>query len=208
MSRKIYEPRLSTVQDARAVRTREALRKAMLELLETTPIEQITIREIAATAGIGYITFFRHHPTKESLLTEVTTEQIHHLINMALPALETSDLRPASVALCQYVDDHRKLWSTLLTGGAAGTLREEFLKAAIELAAAWPHTRHWRPTKITVILIVSLTIELLAWWLRKTEPLSVEQIASIHERVIIKPAFKLHEEKQADDLFRSELSTQ
>lgn len=193
MVHKIYQPHLSTVQDARAVRTREALRDALLNLLTTTPLDQITIRDIAAAANIGYTTFFRHHPTKEALLHEVAAEQIRRLVNMALPMLEMRDPRPASLALCSYVDDHRELWSTLLTGGAAGALREEFLKVATEITANWPHTTRERPAEILTILIVSSTIELLAWWLRQKKPMSVERIAEIHERLIITPAIKYNE---------------
>ncbi|MGH8629312.1 MAG: TetR/AcrR family transcriptional regulator, partial [Burkholderiales bacterium] len=116
---KLYQPHLSTLQDRRAVRTREALRAALLELLETTPLEQITIRDIAARAGIGYATFFRHHPTKESLLDDVAAEQIGRLVELSVPLLDFRDTRAASRALCSYVDEHRALWSRLLTGGAA-----------------------------------------------------------------------------------------
>ena len=194
MTHKIFQPHLSTAHDARAVRTREALRRALLELLETRPLEQITIRDIAAAAGIGYTTFFRHHPRKEALLQEIAADQVRRLVDLALPMLEMSEPRPASVALCRYVDDHRKLWSTLLTGGAAGALREEFLKVSTEVAASWPRTRSFQPPEIVIIVVVSSTIELLAWWLRQKKPLSVERIAEIHERLIIAPAMHLHED--------------
>lgn len=187
MVHKVYQPHLSTAQDARAVRTRQALREALLDLLQTTPLEQISIRDIAAAADIGYTTFFRHHPTKDALLREVASEQIRRLVNMALPMLDMSDPRPASAALCRYVDDHRKLWSTLLTGGAAGALREEFLRVATEIASDW-QTHRGRPTEIAIILVVSSTIELLAWWLRQKKPMAAERIAEIHERLIITPA--------------------
>src|SRR3546814_12504157 len=68
---KICAPHLSTAQDARAVRTRAALREALLTLLENLSIDQIKIRDIAATAGIGSTTFLRHHPTKEALLDDL-----------------------------------------------------------------------------------------------------------------------------------------
>jgi len=57
--------------DARAIRTRRALREALLGLIETRAFEQITIREIAARAGIGYATFFRHHASTEALLDDL-----------------------------------------------------------------------------------------------------------------------------------------
>lgn len=190
MVNKVLRPHLSTAQDPRAVRTRAALRRALLDLLERKPLDQITIRDIAATAGIGYVTFFRHHPTKEALLHDVAAEQVLRLSELMLPALDASDTRSASLALCKYVDQHRKLWSTLLTGGAAAVLREELIKQATEIAATRSDARSWLPPELAVTLNVSGTIELLAWWLRQKRPVSIERVAHIHERVIVSPTIE------------------
>lgn len=187
MGRKIHKPHLKTAQDARAVRTREALRRALLQLLELKPLEQITILDICEAANVGYTTFFRHHPTKESLLDDVAAEQIGELVGLALPLAEAVDKRAASVAIFTYVDEHRKLWSTLLTGGAERALRDEFLRISREIAATRARPGIWPPADIAIILIVSSTIELLSWWLRQRKPLTVEQVAEIHERVILAP---------------------
>src|SRR3546814_18012954 len=96
---KIYAPHLSTAQDARAVRTRAALREALLTLLENLSIDQITIRDIAATAGIGYTTFFRHHPTKEALLDDLAAEEIRELGELALSVLDAAGASAASAGL-------------------------------------------------------------------------------------------------------------
>ena len=187
MARRIHRPHSLTAQDPRAVRTRQALRRALLDLLKHKPLDQITIREIAATANVGYVTFFRHHQAKEDLLHEIAAEQVRRLIELMLPALEASDTHTAAVALCTYVDDHRTLWSTLLTGGAAGVLREEFLKLAGEVATPRSNPNNWLPPELAVTFNVSCTIELLTWWLRQKRPLSIKRIAEIHERIIINP---------------------
>jgi AcrR family transcriptional regulator len=170
------------------VRTREALRQSLLRLLDLKPLERITIRDICEVADVGYTTFFRHHSTKESLLNDVAAEQIGRLVGLALPLADTSDTRAASIALCSYVDEHRKLWSTLLTGGAAGAMRDEFMRLSRQIAATRAQPGTWPPPDIAITLVVSSTIELLSWWLRDRKPLTIEQVAEIHERVIITPA--------------------
>lgn len=189
MPNKIYRPHFSTTSDARVVRTRESLRQAMLNLLATKPFEQITIRELAADAGIGYTTFFRHHPTKESLLEEIATEEIRQLIDYVLVTFNASDSEKASLALCQYVHDHRTLWTTLLTGGAAGALRDEFISVAKEVAAHTPEQSDWLPAEFGVILVASSTIELLAWWLRQEQEIPLEKIAVIYQRAVLATVF-------------------
>lgn len=184
---KIHQPHLSTAQDARAVRTREALRCAMLELLEAKPLDQITIREISAVAGVGYTTFFRHHPTKESLLDDVAAGQMQHLIALAVSALDLGGTRASSRALFGYVDEHRALWSTLLTGGAAGTLRNEFLRTSRTVAAERAQSHDWIPAEVAAIVVMSSTFELLDWWLRQKEPLGIEQVAEIYDHLVVAP---------------------
>src|SRR5262245_56777434 len=120
--------------DARMLRSREALRNGLLELLERKSLEQITIRDIVARSNIGYATFFRHHATKEALLRDLAADQIDGLVNMALRALDAVDSRAACLALCAYVAERRALWSTLLTGGASGAMREEFVRIASRVA--------------------------------------------------------------------------
>jgi AcrR family transcriptional regulator len=182
-----HQPPLFNAQDPRAVRSREALRSAFLELLEAKPLEQITIQEITERAGVGYVTFFRHHGTKEALLSEIAADQIRRLVELTLPVLDAVDSRAASVALCSYVNEHRALWSTLLTGGAAAVLREEYIRKSAEVAEVRAKPGAWLPSDIAGILFVSSTLELLTWWLRQKNPMPVEQVAAMHDRVITSP---------------------
>jgi AcrR family transcriptional regulator len=195
MVHKIHRPHLKTARDARAIRTREALCNALLRLLELKPLEQITIRHICDVAKVGYTTFFRHHPSKESLLEEIAAEQIRQLVGMSLSAADAAeDMQAGSVAVCTYVDEHRRLWSTLLTGGAAGVMREEFIRLSREIATTRARPDVWPPADIVNILVGSSTIELLSWWLRQRKPLSIEEVAEIHKRLIITPVVSIAEE--------------
>ena len=48
---------------------KECLADALIKLLETKPIEKITIPEIAQLAGVGRTTYFRNFSSKEEMLT-------------------------------------------------------------------------------------------------------------------------------------------
>ncbi|MCG8316818.1 MAG: TetR/AcrR family transcriptional regulator [Pseudomonadales bacterium] len=184
---KIYRADYSTAKDARVHQTRAAIRKAFLQLLNEKPLEQITAREIASTASIGYTTFFRHFPSKEELLNEIAATEINQLIELALTAMGTHDSKEAALAMCAYVDEHRTLWSTLLTGGAANSLRDEFINISLNVAATWENPNGWLPAELGVILATSGTIELLAWWLKQSDEIPVEKIAEIFDRIVVSP---------------------
>ena len=176
--------------DPRVERSRSALRAALLGLLEERSFDQITIRDISGRAGTGYATFFRHYPDKAALLNDLAAAEVGELLKRALPILYAVDTRASCVSLCTYVDEHRQLWAALLTGGAAGTLREEFVRQSrVAAVEAPPGVRpgSWLPTDLAVVFGVSAVAEILAWWLRHPRDFTIEGIADILDRLVIAP---------------------
>lgn len=169
------------------VRTQKSLRAAFLTMIERKSFEDISIRDIVAEAGIGYATFFRHYPSKTALLETIVSSEISELIDLALPELRPDETRTSSIVLFEHVDQHRALWSALLTGGAVGTIREEFAKVARERVPAWLGKENWLPTELGVLYGVGATVEIIAWWLRQDPPLPIERIAMIHDRLVLTP---------------------
>jgi AcrR family transcriptional regulator len=185
--KKTHKTHLSTTIDARAVRSRAALRHAMLKLLEVRRFEDVTIGDVATAAGVGYSTVCRHYPTLDALLDEIATTEIHHIITRAFPSFHVTDTHSASLALFKYVHEHRTVWRALLMGGAAGALRNEFIKVSMKIASGWKETDAWLPQDLGVTMTVSGTMELMTWWLRKADPLPPERIAAIFERLLVAP---------------------
>lgn len=170
------------------IRTDHALGHALLALLERKPLEQITIREIAAEAGVHYATFFRHHPTKEALLDHVAADEIDRLVGLTLPVLDTGDTRASYTALCSYVHDHRELWTTLLNGGAAGAMREEFLRVSKEVAAHRAPEDSGLPVELATKCAVGVIVETISWWLMQPrDAYPIERVAQILHRILHAP---------------------
>jgi AcrR family transcriptional regulator len=175
----------SSLRDARAARSNEALRAAFLALIERKPLEQITVREIAGEAGVHYATFFRHYATKEALLDDLAAEQIGRLVALTVPVLDQMDRPTAVVALCRYVHEHRTLWSALLRGGAAGTMRDELLRLSRNVAVERAPAESWLPLDLAISSSVSLIFETLAWWLAPIHgSVAIEHVAGILDRLL------------------------
>lgn len=180
-------PEAGTTEDARIARSREALRNSLLGMLERQSLEHISIRDIAKEAGVGHATFYRHYATKEALLDDAAADEIRRLVDLSLPVGDAINSNAACHALCQYVYEHRTLWRTLLTGGAAGAMKEELLRISMELAADRPSPLNQLPKDLGVVLTVSSIVELLAWWLRQEQPLPVAEVADLLDQVVISP---------------------
>lgn len=178
------------------VRTRAALDAAMLALLEEKPLDQITVREIARTAKVGYATFFRHYPDKEALLNDLAAQQIRDLLDLVLPLLSANDSRAACQALCAFVDEHRKLWSILLTGGAAGAMRQELLVQAKQISLGRPPAADWLPRDLIIAWSVGGVIEILTWWLQQEEGYPSEKIARTLDHLVVNPIFVRLQDEQ------------
>lgn len=54
----------------RTEQTRERLRASALELFTARGYDETTVEQISAAAGVSHMTFFRHFPTKESVLVD------------------------------------------------------------------------------------------------------------------------------------------
>jgi len=193
MARKrLYQPHYATTTDSRVVQTRLALRQALLLLIDDKPLEQISIREIATAAGIGYNTFFRHYTGKEALVKEIVTEELSQLIALSVTTLDASDSLEASRALCRFVAEHNALWSTLLNGGAVNTLRDEFIRLLRETAPSRISSTAKLPADIGIKLVAVGTLELLAWWLGQDDRLPEEQVAEIYEQLVAAPVVEAY----------------
>jgi AcrR family transcriptional regulator len=185
---KVHKPHLSTASDARAVRSREQIRNAFLRLLETTTLNEITIREICAQASLNYVTFFRHYQTKESLLEDIAADEVKQLVELTLPVFNAENTAAAAVTLCTYIDNHRKLWTTLFVGGAAESVRRNLIDLSRKVSHAHIDSEGWPPKEVAVAIFVASTVELLTWWLQQKVPAPVSDVAQIFEGFIVTPA--------------------
>jgi len=172
-------------QDRRVRRTRRAIREALQTLLQDNSIEQITVKEIAAEADIGYTTFFRHFTTKEAALADLADYEAEELIAHCFPLLRSADSRAASLVFCQHIDSRRRVWTALLTGGAASIVREALVRHTLERSNDWPQSRSWLPPESGLTLVIGLLVEVLGWWLSRAENLTPEHVSEIMDRLFI-----------------------
>jgi len=172
------------------VRSRDALRDALLALLQEKSFDLIRIRDISTRAGTGYATFYRHYSSKESLLNDLAAEQMRELIKLTYPILHSRGSASAALAICRYVDEHRPIWAALLNGGAAAAMREEFRYQAKQTQDVMPLPNLSLPQGLSIGFGASATVEVLAWWLSEGGQYGVEDVATYLDRLVIGPVVK------------------
>ena len=174
--------------DARAQRSIEALRQAFLDLLEHRALDQISIKEITDAAGLSYPTFFRRFASKQDLLEDIAAEEVRNLLHLGETAMTRRSGAESAEHLVEYVQRHRRLWSVLLTGGAASAMRQEFMRVAREIARSRPRTNPWLPIDLAVAFVTSSIFELFAWWMKQPEDYPVENVIKLFDALVIDTA--------------------
>ncbi len=170
--------------DARATRSIEALQQALLDLLDDRPFDQIAIKDITEAAGLSYPTFFRRFASKDELLEQIAAGEVRQLLKLGESALATRD-PTSSAKMCEYVQARRKLWTTLLTGGASSAMRAEFMRIAREIAHSRPQANPWLPIDLAVPFVTNGIFEILAWWMRQPEDYPVKHVIGLFNALVV-----------------------
>lgn len=127
----------------RAARTRQLLQEVAISLFAERGFDAVTVDEIASTAGVSHMTFFRNFPTKESVVLD---DPYDPLLGEAVAAQDSS--LPAMERVRLGILD---AWSGLEEPGDAMT------RARVVLASSHPSLRAgiWQNNLRTEDMIVA-----------------------------------------------------
>ncbi len=187
-----HTKRQERLPDARIVKTRLALAQAVLALSEEKDFDELTIAEITARAGVGYATFFRHYPDKETLLAEVAEPLLDELLAKMVPGLFQGDTRAGAVSLFHFAAERRAICLALLSGSAAPTARRRLVERAA--ARSWPGDRRGRgdaPRDLVITHAVTATLGLLTSWLAMDDRLPAPAMGALLDMLVLAPIREL-----------------
>src|SRR5512133_2571769 len=107
--------------DRRVIRTRQALREALLSLMDEKDYNHITVEEITERANMGRTTFYLHYRDKEDLLLDEFADLIHELTDQVahMPLAEWQDQnapQPPILMIFQHVAANEKLYRFITSG--------------------------------------------------------------------------------------------
>ncbi len=103
-----------------------------LELLKTTPLDQLPLDEVAGRAGISRTLLFHHFGSKRAYQVALVQAAGELLLDVTKPDPEetiTEQLRAGVEAFLLFVDEHRGSYVALVRGAAAS---DDELGAVVE----------------------------------------------------------------------------
>ena len=74
--------------DLRILKTQERLQNALLELLDTKELKEITVKEICDKAGISRNAFYQHYGYKEDLYDQMVARATEGIRDSLMPIIQ------------------------------------------------------------------------------------------------------------------------
>ena len=200
--------------DRRIQSTRQALRKALLELIRDKGYDSISVEEITQRANLGRATFYLHYKDKEDLLVDEFNEMLHERARTLaeipfsawLPDLENPDQISGEISISplllifQHIANHADLYRILPKNEKADRIFGRIRKISTQAITEFIQTKIKNdPTPI----LFEVPLDLLAayfsgallscvnWWLEHELSHSPEEMTLMFQRLIFPGARKI-----------------
>jgi AcrR family transcriptional regulator len=208
--------------DRRVLRTRAALRQALMELIREKGYDALTVEEITQHANLGRATFYLHYRDKDDLLLEefsqLAQERVQVLSEVPfsawLPsgteggtAAENKPIQPFLMVF-QHVADNAELYRILLKNQSSNRIAGRIREILIESINQFVQTK---AKTDPIPILFEVPVELLAayfngalvssidWWLENTQQYSVEEMTRMFQRLFFPGARKIMGLPKLDD---------
>ncbi|WP_332645699.1 TetR/AcrR family transcriptional regulator [Lysinibacillus sp. 54212] len=181
--------------DLRVVRTIEAIKEALVELIEEKGFESITVKDITSKAKINRGTFYAHYRDKYDLMNRyqdelmgVMTNNVKHNLSKLLTDLSTNSTNKIpiemTVLICDFLDRNRRFMKAVL--GPKGDisfqtkLKNFISKALLEnYGSIVAQEKLLVPEEYLITYIASAHIGIIQQWLLEEKKESSQEISEI-----------------------------
>lgn len=177
----------SRPKDARVRRSRESMRRALLDLLQTKPYDEISIRDVTGAAGVSYPTFFRSYASKAELLGDIGANETRDLFAAMIAVLDHQDPALTATTVCDFIRSRSDLWRVLLDSEAVFAMRRTFIGLAVDLVQRRSRMLPDVPIELSATFFVGSMFDLLSWWLRQTDEVPIDQMSRYLETLVTRP---------------------
>ena len=178
-----------------AVRSRNLIRTALLELLEEKDLEKITVTDIVKRADINRSTFYAHYPDVQGLVDEIIGEAVERTFSL----MDAVDYRmffqnpmPLLLQIVAPMEENRDIYRLLIRSAQAIPQMERMKQRLIEetlrvlgITAATPdHTF----LEIRIRFSIGGMLDVATQWLRGELDCTLEEIAAHISSIILRSA--------------------
>ena len=173
--------------DRRVVRTRAALRDALVSLIIERGWDEVVIQDICERAGIGRSTFYTHFADKEELLV-VGFDDLRRMLRQSSKAAAdggTGFRFTFTRGLLEHAHENRRLFRALIGKRSSQTVQKRFLQLIVELTEEELADKlgEGAHREVTVHFLAGALFQLAIWWLEMRKPLPPADLDALFQRL-------------------------
>lgn len=160
--------RLSRTLDPRVARTRKQLRQALIDLTIEKGFENITIREIAERADVGFKTFYRHYANRQALMNDVIQAFCEELVDqLDLENSSPDEQYLNGVKVFEYVRANESFCRVLIDPSVFSLVLDPLLDVTAQAMASTSVKSNAGeiPNDLLAHHVLWSVIGLIRWWL-------------------------------------------
>ena len=166
--------------DRRQKKTREAVFRALEQLLEKKKYEHITVQDIIDRADIGRSTFYANFETKDALLDEMCADIFHHIFpDEPQPepqgGADIAFIRGKLVHLLSHLKISGKLFTPILRSDSREIFLRSFRSYLAGMFGSFAVSPPDVPREYVINNCVCCFAETVVWWLCQRPEYSPEQ---------------------------------
>lgn len=178
-----------TKVDRRILKSQEAIKKAVIELMSEKNFDDITIQDISDKANVSRGTIYLHYLDKFDLLDKLIEEHIKKMREICESASEL-DFKEANLPWFEYLESHYLFFSTMLASKGAPSFRSQFHEFLIEEFKDEVNITEGKNyglnEDIILQFIVTSYVGIVEWWITNGMPypphVMAEQVGILLER--------------------------
>lgn len=171
--------------DRRVQRTRDLLRRSLMQLIREKSYDDVTIQDITERVNLGRTTFYLHYQSKDDLLLDHHADFMAHLKlkRISRDELLAETPPPELVNFLQQMYDGKNLYLAITHARDAVLIRRGIHEQMVtnlreSLNIAFPDAAPAMPLDVLTNYIIGAHLSLVDWWITTRTAYNAEQIAA------------------------------
>lgn len=168
-------------ENKRIKMTKRIIKEALLELLESFPLEKITVTQICEVAEVNRSTYYVYYEDVSQLMTEIENDVLEMLPVSTSGSMDYSDevFMDAIEQFLDYVKENERLFRILILQRDNNSFNLKLIDRVMERYAMTLKTSREIPARLSYIYCTSGAIGLMREWISSDFQISSRELTKL-----------------------------